>query len=969
MFGLKQSNQIFACMAIALCMIIALPGCGGRRGEQARQLGDVHLQNRNYTEAQSKYEEALAIDPADAKAQLGLAHVARQRGELAAALKGYEATIALDANEAEAYVQAARIHLSQGAPEKATATAEALEKIEPLGGLLLRASIFRAQGQTEEAIALLEEVREADPTNTSVRIDLGQAYLQRGDAQAAEAELRTALEQDADSLRARLALINILRSEGRLGDMETELQESIAQAESNDAPARARALKLELVQVILGQGRSDEALELAKAMAADSPDQPWVQYVYANCLAATGNQAEAIQAMQRAAIGLPEEPDVAEALVRLQRGEDDSTEPMVAETPATTETPSVAPVAQPAIGLDTTDWRLLWNSASLQQLLLNRDKYDDDDPMLKEVLVLAAMFTGRSDITKELIVTLPQDSPLPKLYARMAERDAEGALAIVNDWQETDTERAVMSTNTRAFVHAMIGLRAKALELFVRTLRSYPENGVALYNIATMYNSAGMPAFAARSLSKLLEQAPNALEVRILHYQTQRNAGLEDEALATAEITYSLFPNERDTIINLGNAYLDNGDLDLALKVFERGMEVLSDDPSLIGTVALAHLRVGDIAKGVELFDSITFEGREAARAAEMSAFCDVLAGDAAAALETLATVEEVALSPGGVFTLASAYLATDKPADAAAALAKGSERLPIIAQRGPAILAALGESTSEPNPEVVSLVDALKDDNAAIADFALAHAAISFQIYRPAVDLLERAEAKIGNHPPIAILLLSALTPPTSYPDRVARAEAVVSRYSGAYVYPGLSGVYAKADDPEGQRKALERGQAKYPEDVTILRAIALEAGASDDLPRAVETYKRILELSEGNGPIFNNYAYFLLRAQGDPKVALEYAQKATETLEGDPKAIHTLGMALLENGLIEDAAKQLGLAAQMRPGDPATLLDLGRALIASDRAEEGRSLIARGIQNADALGIEFDRREEALAIVGEGR
>lgn len=60
-----------------------------------------------------------------------------------------------------------------------------------------RAQVLLAQGQHAEGIELLEKIAEAAPTLSAPRIDLGIAYQQLGELEAAEAHLHTALAINA----------------------------------------------------------------------------------------------------------------------------------------------------------------------------------------------------------------------------------------------------------------------------------------------------------------------------------------------------------------------------------------------------------------------------------------------------------------------------------------------------------------------------------------------------------------------------------------------------------------------------------------------------------------------------------------------------------------------------------------------------------------------------------------------------
>jgi len=141
----------------------------------------------------------------------------------------------------------------------------------------------------------------------------------------------------------------------------------------------------------------------------------------------------------------------------------------------------------------------------------------------------------------------------------------------------------------------------------------------------------------------------------------------------------------------------------------------------------------------------------------------------------------------------------------------------------------------------------------------------------------------------------------------------------------------------------------------------------SANELEKAAAVYVRILEQAPGRPDIQNNLAYCLLQTGGDSKQALELAQQAAEKMQLNPHVLHTLGLAQLENGDVEESRKSLLMALELRPGDPTLLLDLGQALIKEGNVEDGKRHVAAALMFADRLGLDFPRRAEAEQIVKE--
>jgi Flp pilus assembly protein TadD len=134
-----------------------------------------------------------------------------------------------------------------------------------------------------------------------------------------------------------------------------------------------------------------------------------------------------------------------------------------------------------------------------------------------------------------------------------------------------------------------------------------------------------------------------------------------------------------------------------------------------------------------------------------------------------------------------------------------------------------------------------------------------------------------------------------------------------------------------------------------------------------ATDAYRRLAELRPEDATANNNAAYCLLVTGGDLKEALERAQKAKEKLPLNPAVLHTLGVAQLRSGNLEESRKNLSMALELRPGDPTLLLDYGLLLNAENKPEDGKLHIELAIRYADQLGLNFPRRAEAEQILGK--
>jgi tetratricopeptide (TPR) repeat protein len=106
------------------------------------------------------------------------------------------------------------------------------------------------------------------------RTNLGGFQAERGDAAAAEAEFRAALQLDPEFVPAWANLADLMRMLGRETEAESLLREGLAV--TPDAAALHHALGLSLVR----QQRKDEALRELRRAAELDPSNPRFRYVY-----------------------------------------------------------------------------------------------------------------------------------------------------------------------------------------------------------------------------------------------------------------------------------------------------------------------------------------------------------------------------------------------------------------------------------------------------------------------------------------------------------------------------------------------------------------------------------------------------------------------------------------------------------------------------------------------------------------
>jgi tetratricopeptide (TPR) repeat protein len=136
------------------------------------------------------------------------------------------------------------------------------------------------------------------------RVNLGNLYALRGNAERAQAEFGKALEIDPTAVAAYVNLADLHRARGAEAEAEKVLRQGIARA------PRAAALHYALGLALVRQKRAADALrELAEA-AKLAPAEARYAYVYAVALNDAGRGKEALQVLQAALKRQPYDRDL-----------------------------------------------------------------------------------------------------------------------------------------------------------------------------------------------------------------------------------------------------------------------------------------------------------------------------------------------------------------------------------------------------------------------------------------------------------------------------------------------------------------------------------------------------------------------------------------------------------------------------------------------------------------------------------
>jgi tetratricopeptide (TPR) repeat protein len=286
----------------------ALSGAGRailayNEGAEAQRAGDLDL-------AAKKYNEAAAINPELAAAHTSLAAVAHMKGDYPAAAAEAEQALAIDPADARAMQLRYDAYRRAGNAAKAKEAEKALRELGGAGDAAARifnegAEAYNA-GDLSTAIANFQQAADLDPNLVQARLVLAKIYLNQGSLSEAlaKAEEVVALQPDnGDALRI------AYDSARRLGDAERAATALDGLAVSD--PEWAATGLFELAVELYNNGQTDEAAQALERVLQVKPDHARAHYLLGIALFNSGQTEVASEHLRRFIELAPDDPDAA----------------------------------------------------------------------------------------------------------------------------------------------------------------------------------------------------------------------------------------------------------------------------------------------------------------------------------------------------------------------------------------------------------------------------------------------------------------------------------------------------------------------------------------------------------------------------------------------------------------------------------------------------------------------------------
>ncbi len=276
---------------IAVAAGLLLGGCSSNEAAKQKFLasGDRFVAQKKYKEAIVQYRNALQKDPRFAEARLKLAKAYEQVSDPANALREFVRSADLMPNDDEVQLKAGSYLFLARQFEDARARAQKVLDRSPrnVAARILLGNTLAGLKDLDAALTEMEEASKLDPALAAPQTNIGYLELARGRKAEAEQAFKQAIDADAKSIDARLALANFYLADARMEDAEQTLKEALALKPGDTLANRAMAA------FYLTQKRSPEAEPFLKA-AAESGDDAESKLELADYYARSNRDADAI---------------------------------------------------------------------------------------------------------------------------------------------------------------------------------------------------------------------------------------------------------------------------------------------------------------------------------------------------------------------------------------------------------------------------------------------------------------------------------------------------------------------------------------------------------------------------------------------------------------------------------------------------------------------------------------------------
>lgn len=660
---------------IGFCaFLVSCSEAPSERAAKHERRGDGYVQQEKFREAVIEYKNAARATPDNPAIHWKLAKAASQLGDPSTIFTSLSRVVQLDPTDFDAQWSLGDFYLAAGKTDEAAKLAESLLVARPQhpAGYLLRAGLALGADRVSDAIGLLKQAAELDPTmvrpllalaniyfaqqelkqaaewydrafevapsSADVRVARGQFLFATGAFEEGRKEFHKAVELSLDQEQVRLVLADRYVALGRRDEAERELSGLIADMNSHKARKALAELKLTV-------GQLAETKPLVNAILEADAHDPVGIYLKGRIALAENDVPQAVGLFEEA-IGrnaARSGPHLYLGLARLAQGRVDSAQEALREAIRLQPDHEAAHLALAKLNLaqqqpaeaEKEAWQALrLNPANLEAAVLYGDAF-----------VLGKNFAKAEEVYDAIVRQLPGQ---PIGYVKMA---------------------ALRKLQARP---------AEAAQLFSQALTHAPDDLVMLQDYLVALVESNQAHQADRVLDQYLTKAsrdPNLWRLAGRLYVSQRKTEQAEKAFKKA---LELAPDVALVHFELGQLYLLERKLPAAESAFQAALK--KDE-----TNSEIHTALALVLASQHKVDAANTHYR---RAVQLDRHNAVAANNLAASLTeqqefddalglALAAYDRAPMNPGIQDTLGWIYYKKNRFEDAHRLLAEASASLP----------------------------------------------------------------------------------------------------------------------------------------------------------------------------------------------------------------------------------------------------------------------------------------------------
>ncbi len=259
-----RQNDLNAALAAADAMVRKDPNSASAHDLRGRVL----LARRDDAGARSAFEKALSLEPRFFAAISSLAEIDMREKQVDRARKRFDDLLKDDPRNYLAIMWLADIRYRAGAPLEQVreiitqAIKAAPSEPEPRLKLI---EVLSGQRQIKAALTEAQEAAAAIPDNVRVLDALGRMQVADGNRQQALSTFKRITTIDSNSAMAYTRMAEVHRAEGNRGAAVANLRRAV------EIDPRLKAARINLVEILVDEKRSKEAIEIARELQRREP--------------------------------------------------------------------------------------------------------------------------------------------------------------------------------------------------------------------------------------------------------------------------------------------------------------------------------------------------------------------------------------------------------------------------------------------------------------------------------------------------------------------------------------------------------------------------------------------------------------------------------------------------------------------------------------------------------------------------